>query len=115
VLPNQSFSADDDRPKVTVADVEAKAEELAKLPPLEYDIARRDAAKQLGIPVSALDREVFRRRPPDESDGQENSLFSEPEPWPFEVGGAEVLNEIVAEIRKYVVLPRSATASAIES
>ncbi|MQA65037.1 MAG: DUF3631 domain-containing protein [Alphaproteobacteria bacterium] len=92
----------------TATDVETRAEVLAKLTPLQYDIARRDAAKEFRIPVSALDREVFRRRPQDESDGQKNSLFSEPEPWPFEVGGAEVLNEIVAEIRKYVVLPSAA-------
>lgn len=37
--------------------------ELAKLGPLDYGMRRKDAAKSLGVPVSALDKAVAREKP----------------------------------------------------
>jgi putative DNA primase/helicase len=96
----------------TATDIEDSAEKLAQLPALQYEILRKTTAKEFGISVGALDAEVEKRRPHDEKTEKGGSLFNEPEAWPHEVDGAELLIEIVGEIRKYVVLP-SAAADAV--
>jgi putative DNA primase/helicase len=82
---------------------------LATLSPLDYDLVREFEADRLGIRISCLDEEVERIR-----QGQStNSLLPpEPEPWPDPVNGAEILSEISATLRRYLVLT-DAQATAI--
>ena len=85
---------------------------LADLPPVEYEQARKAEAKRLKMRASALDREVNATR----KNGQdENDLgLFEPEPWPEEVDGGDLLDRIVGAICRRVVLPpHAAEATAL--
>jgi len=81
---------------------------LAALPPLEYDRQRPDAADRLNCRVTTLDQLILKYRGsnPNSADGQGRPLdVAEPEPWPESVGLAALLDDIVVEIRRYVILP----------
>jgi putative DNA primase/helicase len=92
-------------------DDDAEVDRLAKLPAFEYDRAREAAAEKLGVRVSTLDERVRAAReklaPGNGKQGRELSL-PEPEPWPEAVDGAELLTEISAAIRRYVVMTQHA-------
>ncbi len=84
--------------------LERAIERLAGLSPLEYARVRKDEAKCLGItPIKALDNAVSAAR----KNGQdENDLgLFEPDPWPEEVDGDDLLNRITTALRCYVVMP----------
>ena len=91
----------------TISDVEfaATIKKLAGMPLAQYERARMDEAKRLGVRVSVLDKLVANERPRDESSpGQGSPLdFPSPEPWPDPVDGAELLNELRDTVREYVV------------
>ncbi len=84
---------------------------LARLPAVEYDRRREDEAKALGIRVSTLDDEVRKKRielaieNPDETGG---GIFPSRDPWGEKVNGAELLEELAATFRRFVVLPKHA-------
>ena len=76
---------------------------LADQPSVEYERVRKDEAKRLGIRASALDREVKAAR----KNGQDEDglgLF-EPDPWPEEVDGDDLLDRIVCALCRHVVMP----------
>ena len=84
---------------------------LAKLDPLSYGRARKDAAKQLGgISVSLLDAAVRAKRAElglnDGDDGKQGRPieFQEVEPWDQPVDGAQLLGALVDILSKYVVM-----------
>jgi uncharacterized protein DUF3631 len=89
----------------------AELERLARLSPLDYDRARKDAGKRLGISrLSLLDALVKAKRAElglDGDDGKQGHAieFATPEPWPQPVNGAELLDAITTVIRRHVVLP----------
>lgn len=101
-------TSDDNKGRDASADAETFAR-LAKLSPLEYDRARDTAAKQLGIRVVTLDREIERRRTSDHSSPasttEETGILAEVAPWSQFVDGAELLQEIVASLERFTVLP----------
>ena len=85
-------------------------ERLARLSPLDYGRARKEAAKGLGIPVSILDGVVKTKRSElglDEDDGLQGRAvqYEEPEPWPEPVDGAPLLDNLAASVKRFVVLP----------
>jgi hypothetical protein len=80
--------------------------DLAKLKPLQYAKARVQNAKLLGVTVGALDAEVKRRRPKD--DERDFLPHWNVEPWPEEVDGDALLDELRNYFRRYVVLPEEA-------
>jgi hypothetical protein len=89
-------------------DTDAKYTELAALPPDEYDHRRKLAAQELGIRPSTLDEMVKAKRKiisvaAAPQPGRELKL-ADPEPWPEPVNGPSLLENAVAEIRRYVVL-----------
>jgi putative DNA primase/helicase len=100
---------------VTPADVldqDALLNELAGLPPLDYDQRRTSTAKMLGVRVGALDAEVAarRQRQAETAGAQDNGAeqAAMPEPWTDTVDGAQLLAELSAYYARYVVLPEGA-------
>lgn len=85
---------------------------LAALPRLDYERQREDAAKALGCRTPILDRLVESKRTKKEQDqdGLQGRavLFTNVEPWPESVNGADVLNELAETFARYVVLPNGA-------
>lgn len=92
---------------------EAEIDRLADLDPIDYDRERKKVADRMGIRMSTLDEMVEDHRKQYDSvhpnTGGENALFDDLEPWPHEVDGAELLQEIVAALESYVVLPEGAS------
>lgn len=75
---------------------------LAKLNPVEYDRVRNEEAKTLGIQVKTLDAEVKAARPVSEPAAL--VPFAEVEPCDDPVEPSFVLNELVAAIKRYLVM-----------
>ncbi len=85
---------------------------LAELPRAEYERVRKAEAKRLNMRVSVLDCDVnaFRKNGQDEN----NLGLFEPEPWPEEVNGNDLLDRIVGAICRHVVMPpHAAEATAL--
>lgn len=92
-----------------LATLQARVAELAKLSALEYDQRRDAVAKELGVRVGTLDKEVSNARGEAEQDkAGKQPLFSEVQPWPEAVDLCELLNEIRTELKRYLVLPQHA-------
>lgn len=86
--------------------LERELTRLAGLDAVSYERERKAAADLLEVRASVLDKVVETRR----KGGQETGgLFLEdPDPWPEEVNGAELLDELAAAVRRYVSLPAGA-------
>jgi putative DNA primase/helicase len=85
---------------------------LAALPTHEYERCRKAEAKRLDMRVAVLDKNVRSARPKDD-EGNDLGLF-EPEPWPEEVDGDDLVDRIVAGLRRHVVMPdHAAEATAL--
>ncbi len=83
---------------------------LAILPTHEYERCRKEEAKRLNMRASVLDKEVKSARP---SDSQENDLgLIDPDPWPGEVDGDDLLDRIVGGLCRHVVMPAHAAHAA---
>jgi hypothetical protein len=79
--------------------------DLAKMRPLQYAKARKEKAKLLGIPVTALDAEVKRHRPKDDDAERDFLPHWNVEAWPEEVDGDALLDELRNLFRRHAVLP----------
>jgi hypothetical protein len=95
---------------------EGLVERLSHLPPHAYDLVREVHARDHGIRVATLDKAVEKRRKKlgveaDDKQGRALNL-PEPQPWPEPVNGAELLEDISAAIRRYVVLAEHAARAA---
>jgi putative DNA primase/helicase len=100
-------SADDSDAKANAAAEEQKLiDELASLNRREYERRRNAAADDLGMRRGALDREVEARRAEQREQSGPVPLFGHwvVEPWPDEVSLAELLNDIVKQIRRYNIV-----------
>ena len=99
-----SHTPQDAGPTPDEAAIERRVAELSGLNELKYALARASAARELGIPVGVLDKLVKAKRPAD-GPGQGRAItFPVIEPWPSPVDGAAMLTELVAALRRYVVL-----------
>jgi putative DNA primase/helicase len=93
-------------PKQSDADIEINR--LAKLSALDYERERKEVAAKLEARASILDRLVAAVRPSEKSQGQGRGVeLADPEPWPSPVDGVELVSELTAAIRKYVVLSKN--------
>ena len=88
-------------------DDDAEIKRLAKLDRIEYDRARKGAAKQLGVTVSTLDREVANIRGANEA-AQDFLPHWGVVPWPEEVDSAALLDSLCQHLKRYVILPEHA-------
>lgn len=84
---------------------EAAVARLAALPRLEYGRCRKEEAKRMDVRVTDLDSAVKEQRFNDDLiDDEEGLVLPEPEPWHEVVDGRVLLDELVAVLRRYVVL-----------
>ncbi len=98
------YPNDGDEP--TDAALEARLQELAALPLVEYDPKRKQAAEQLGLRTSTLDTEVEKRRPQSGlSDKEGGLLLKDPEPWNETVNGAVLLGDLIQTLTQFIVMP----------
>jgi putative DNA primase/helicase len=97
-------------PGAGAIDDDAELERLARMAPLDYERARKDASKRLGISrLSLLDALVKAKRAElglDGDDGKQGHAitFAEVNPWPDAVDGAALLNALADAIGRYVVM-----------
>lgn len=73
---------------------------LAKLSPLEYDTVRAKEANSLGVRVATLDVAVCKARGTEKQSQEE--MFLSIEPWPEEVDGGNLLDEIRSTIKRFI-------------
>jgi putative DNA primase/helicase len=89
---------------------------LALLSPIEFDRCCEEAANKLGCKASTLEAEVRKSRGDGWNaidNGQGKAFeFTDVEPWPESVNGADLLNELADIIKRYVVLPDEAAEAA---
>jgi putative DNA primase/helicase len=100
----------------TLGEFAVEVARLAALPPHEYERVRKAEAKRLGVRVAMLDATVKAAQPQEEGPSGQGSPIELPEiePWPEPVDGAELLSDIVAQIRRFIVLsPTAALAVAL--
>jgi putative DNA primase/helicase len=86
----------------------AEITRLSALSPVRYDRERKEAAKRIGVRITVLDALVAAKRKGVTGDGGVQGravVLPEPAPWENSVDGAVLLDEIVSEIKRYVVLP----------
>ena len=76
--------------------------QLAALKPVEYDKVRAAKAKELGIRPGTLDAEVKAIRGEEKEAGR--LPFAAVEPYPAPIDPAQLLNEISATIKQFIVL-----------
>jgi putative DNA primase/helicase len=87
---------------------------LARLSLMEYEKVRKTEAEALGIDrVGVLDKEVEKARKPGTQENYDDK-FPTVEAWPEPVNMAELLDEITAFIRQFIICaPETANASAL--
>lgn len=91
---------------------DAELEKLARLAPLDYERARKDAGKRLGISrLSLLDALVKAKRAElglDERDGKAGHAieFPMPDPWLQPVDGPALLDALSSAIGSYVIMEK---------
>lgn len=103
--PAEAVTPEPDASQGDADDVGAEIERLAGLHPVEYDKARKEAAKRLGITLKTLDREVGALRQEAEEDA--TSPVEELEAWQQPVDGLAVLSEMEGILRAYCILQDS--------
>jgi hypothetical protein len=101
---NETLRADKHDTSKRSSKDERRIAELRKLPRLEYEKHRKEFADELGVRVGALDQMVHR------SKGDERDFLPHwnVEPWPEEVDGDALLDELRNHFTRYVVLPDEA-------
>jgi putative DNA primase/helicase len=84
---------------------------LVRLSALEYDRCRKDEAERMNVRPATLDKLVAGARKAEGDDGMD---FPDIDPWPHPVEPAQLLNEIIAAIRRFIVCDReTADATAL--
>ena len=80
-------------------------ERMAKLSLLEYARQSKDASDKLGITPSQLKQVVtdFKKAQASKSDNGTPPMFESIEPWDSPVNGAQVLNEVLAQLQAHVI------------
>ena len=82
---------------------EQRIARLAALSMLDYDRERKAEAKALGIRPATLDQIINAKRGKTCTSGM---VFDEVEPWPHEIDVSELLTEISATVRRFIVCDR---------
>jgi putative DNA primase/helicase len=94
-----------EEPELKEADVNSEIARLAQLSPIEYDRVRSDVARRLKVRLGTLDQAVTKVHC-ESSDVHSDLPHWNVEPWPTNVDGAQLLDELAAIFHRYVILPR---------
>ena len=103
--------AGDPAPGPAPPDDDVEIERLAKLSMFEYERERKVAAEKFDVRASILDKLVAAKRSELGLDIKEDGKqgrpmrYDEPEPWPEPVEGAQLLDDLAAAARRFLVLP----------
>jgi putative DNA primase/helicase len=90
--------------------LETVIQRLAQLSPLQYDQVRKQEARELGVRPATLDASVREAR---KGPVAEDLPFEEVEPWPEPIEPAELLTEIAATVRRFIVCEPETTHTVI--
>ena len=101
-IGNEPAPAKDDTGPETRPPDEDVIDKLAAMKPLDYERVRHEMAKEMGCRPSVLDQLVQAARK--EGDESSDLPFPEVEPWPERVVPAQVLDDVSATIRRFVVM-----------
>ncbi|MCX6732300.1 MAG: DUF3631 domain-containing protein, partial [Candidatus Roizmanbacteria bacterium] len=82
--------------------ISATVAELASLSPLDYDLKRKEVAKEIGVQVKTLDAEVKTAR--GDVFAPSAMMFPEVAPFSEPVNPADLFNEVAKTIQSFVVL-----------
>ncbi|MBV5338231.1 MAG: DUF3631 domain-containing protein [Deltaproteobacteria bacterium] len=83
--------------------LDAVIQRLSKLSPLQYDQVRKQEAKALGVRPVTLDAVVRDARKGTVAD---DLPFAEVEPWPDAIDPTQLLTDIAATVRRFIVCDR---------
>jgi putative DNA primase/helicase len=87
---------------------------LATLAPMDYDRVRESEAKKLNVRVGTLDAEVRKARGEPETELAGNAvMFTELDPWPDQVNGETLLDELAATIECFVIMGKHAMVAVV--
>ncbi len=86
---------------------------LIELSPLDYDRVREDEAGRLGVRVTTLDRAVEGQRVALEASEIADSVIERLQPSSAPVNGAELMDELLNLVRRFVVLPDEASVAIV--
>ena len=100
------MSLDDKQAKYLHETPKEAIQRLSKLSTMEYELQREEAAKQLNVRVSALDKMVTEEQANEIATTDE--IVKEDEPYHSTVDGNELLDEISEIISRYMILPKGA-------
>ena len=96
-------------------DLVVEIEHLAALDPVDYEVARAEAAKRLGMRAHVLDRTVTKKRrelgleTAEDDDGQGRAVkIVDVLPWHEPVAGDQIAETLAAAVKTYAVLPDTA-------
>lgn len=84
--------------------------ELAQLAPIPYGLQRKDAAKKLGVTVTAIDQAVSQAKRDTQASGS-RLLFAEIDPCSDRVDGRQLLADVSATVLRYIVMPAHAATA----
>lgn len=99
-------------PLTEFGDDEATIQHLAAFDPLKYDRQRKEVADSLGVRATTLDKMVQAIQKGEEANS--GLVFNDPEPWPDPVNGADLLTEIAATVKRFIICqPETAQAVAL--
>lgn len=87
--------------KTPINSDEATIRWLLSLNQLEYERARKETAKNLGVRPNILDQLVKKQR---DQSTHEDSDFEEVEPWPEPLKLCEVADEVYRSIKRFIIL-----------
>lgn len=93
-------------------DFEEEIQRLAQLKIEEYELQRKQTAKLFDIRPQVLDKLVEKRRPKHQMKQNEDEWFEKVEPFSEPVNGRDLLNEINAQVKKYIVCDESVAIAA---
>ena len=85
---------------------------LSALHPLEYEKIREAEAKQLGVRVGVLDKEVSINRKAEQEDGGKAAMFPTVKVWPEEINTEQLLNEILSTVRRFIICEKETAITA---
>ncbi len=99
---NPQHPSNDEGDSTIKSTLKTTVAELASLSPLDYDLKRKEVAKEIGVQVKTLDAEVKTAR--GDVFAPSSMMFPEVAPFSESVNPADLFNEVAKTIQSFVVL-----------